>query len=67
MTITPVLIPLNHLDGYHVWIGNHLAGACWHDRWGYRWHIASKPPARIIFGIADSMAECVKLIVANHE
>jgi len=63
---TPILIPDEHLIGFDVWIGNDLAGECWHDRWGYRWFVRWVPPARFINGTADNFADCVKAIVDNH-
>jgi hypothetical protein len=65
VNIMPVLIPLRHLDGYHVWVGNHLAGACWRDRWGVRWHVTWYPPARFITGYTDDIAEAIKCVTAN--
>lgn len=61
-----ILIPLQHLDGFDVWIGNDLAGTCWQDRTGHRWYVRWTPPVRFIFGTATSFAECVKYIVDNH-
>jgi len=61
-----VLIPLAHLEGYHVWIGNDLAGACWRDPSGWRWHIRWMPPARFIYGIAADASGAVQSIIDNH-
>lgn len=63
---TPVLIPLQHLDGFNVWISNDLAGTCWQDRTGHRWYVRWTPPARFIFGTTDNFPDAIKMISDNY-